>query len=328
MSGLFVGFIVVGVIALAAIVIGTAMKRAGERGAADESRRSYDREDSEGVAFTGRIARWVGLGLGLLAVVLLGFSFSARVSTNKVGIVTSFGKPVTALSNGWHGKSPWQKMVQFDGAQQPLGFGDGAQGEKRFPKAKVRLAGNATADISGIVTWQMRADTREEKQQAVELFRQFRTFERVRDFYVWPNIQTALGEVFADFNPLVEAQNLSLGELNTLAESKIRAKFGGQLQVVSVLLRVPDYDENTDRAIEALQQEKQRTETAKQKEKTNQAESQAAAALATAQSTTPSKEVLINKCLDIAKENHSDPGLCFLGAGTGQPLISVGNKNR
>lgn len=311
MSQLFIWAIVLAVLAAIALFAGRVVIRKGR-----------DEDDSDFIG-GGWVLRGVGAVAGLVAVIMLVFSFTARVGTNKVGVVTSFGKPKTALSNGWHGKSPWDKMVIFDGTRQFLRLdGDRERGEgddKVFPKVRVRLAGNATADLSGVVSWQMKANTAEEKAQAVQLYRDFRTFDRVRDKYVSAGVQRALGEAFGDFNPLVESQNFSLAELNQKALTAIRAQFGDRLEVISVDLRVPDYDQNTDNAISALQQERQRTETAKQKEETNRAEAKAAAALASQQQVSPSREVLINKCLDIAKEQGKEPGYCFLQGGT--PIV-------
>ena len=161
---------------------------------------------------------------GVLAVVFGIFASITTVGTRQIGIETTFGRPNgSTLSNGLHFKAPWATVTEMDGAIQI----DQHKGDNRV---KVRLGNSSTADADVSVRWQI-------KQEATpELFVQYKTFDNVRTNLVTRNLQVALNEVFASFDPL-EPKNLDkspLPELSTQARVILAAKVGSQVEILDV----------------------------------------------------------------------------------------------
>ncbi|HET7320819.1 MAG TPA: hypothetical protein VFI84_04545, partial [Candidatus Saccharimonadales bacterium] len=87
----------------------------------DAQHRDYDSYRSSSDFDARTVRNWLAwIALGVLALAML-FTFVASatvVSTKNVGIVTSFGKPVGSLSNGFHMVAPWAKVTELDAAIQ------------------------------------------------------------------------------------------------------------------------------------------------------------------------------------------------------------------
>jgi regulator of protease activity HflC (stomatin/prohibitin superfamily) len=285
------------------------------------------RSDWRGVRAAHRYTRWAVFGLAGLTFLFFAFACVTKVGTNQIGIMNSFGRPVDAFPNGMHLKAPWETKVEFDASRQFLRFeGSGNKetehGKKVFPCFNVRIANNANGCVKGVVTWQMRARTAQEKQQAVELYRQYRTFERLNDNFVAQATQSALNATYADVNPLVPEKNPSFAELSNTAEIRLHGLVGTQVEVLDFQITFIDYDDKTDDAIKRVQAQIANTAEETQRQLTNAAAARAAAALgSTTQGPPPSEAVLINKCLDIAAAQNKEPGYCFMRGG--QPLIQA-----
>src|SRR5262245_29374819 len=58
------------------------------------------------------------VGCAVLALILAGFLCTTVVSTRNIGIVTTFGRPVAELDNGFHVVAPWQSVTEMDGSIQ------------------------------------------------------------------------------------------------------------------------------------------------------------------------------------------------------------------
>lgn len=277
--------------------------------------------------------RMVRSGLGglvsivsIIAVFLFAMSCFVVVATNKVGIMTSMGKPTNAFSNGFHGKLPWEIKTEFDGTRQFLRFGGEGNNDKDldtkvFPCIQVKLDGQARACLSGTVSWQMKADTKEEKENAQQLFRTYRTFERLTNNFVYSTTRVGLGTVFAKHNPLVAEKNQSLAELNELSLEALKREFGGDLNVVNVDLAVPDYDDATDRSIADVQAQKAKTTLANEEEQTNAAKARANAAL---EKSVQDPKVNQANCIEVARQMNKEPGYCMMG-GNGV-IVDTGGK--
>lgn len=246
------------------------------------------------------------------------------VGVNKVGFLSSFGRPTDVQANGFHLKAPWEIKTEFDGTHQFVRFeGGGDPKNDIFPCVNVKLTNNATACVSGVAEWKMDVSTPEARARALQLYKDYRTFDRVRDNYMWQRVQTALAQAFADHNPLVPSQNKTIVQLNDAATQKLKDVVGDTATIYSVVLKVPDYDDKTDNAIGNLQAEIANTATALQKVQTAQNEADAAAKLQAALSSNPA--YMTNKCLDvaaqaIAKGINVQPGLC-MGDGNSSLLL-------
>lgn len=256
--------------------------------------------------------------LALIPLVLAAFSLFQStyviVNTNQVGIFTSMGRPYDATDNGWEFKQPWAKKTEFDGARQFLRFnGDGNNDtdpdKKVYRRVSTKIDGNAKADISGVIAWQMKATTEEEKKNAIQLFKDYRVFERVTNNLVYSNLKVAIGSALASLNPLIPEKNLTVAQINEKILLELKNQFNGSIVIQAADISVPDYDDQTDAAIAADLAQKAKTSLEKEKELTNAAASRANAAIVTS---IQDPQVLINKCLDIAKELGYNPGLCMM----------------
>lgn len=227
---------------------------------------------------------------GFIALIFLVFASSTVVGTRQIGIETTFGRPTgTTLSNGLHLKAPWAQVTEMDGAVQI----DQHTGDHRI---KVRLGNSSTADADVSVRWQIKQDA------TPELFVQYKTFDNVRANLVTRNLQVALNEVFASFDPLAP-QNLDrspLPELSEKAKVILAAKVGDQVDILDVAVPTIDYDDGTEQKINQLNQERAATAVAEQAKKTAVEQAKANGELAGSVSHDPN--VLVSKCLDIARE--------------------------
>ncbi len=235
-------------------------------------------------------------GVIALFVVILGST--TIVSARNVGVVTTFGRPSGTLSNGLHWKAPWQSVTEMDGTIQI----DNHTGESA---TTVRLGNNSTANVDNSVRWRI------QPAAADELFLDYRQFANVRDNLVTRELRAALNEVFADFDPLapenVEGTNVqALGD--KVAET-LRAKVGGQIEIINVIVPLVNYDQATQDRINALNVEKANTRIAEQRAKTAAAEAKANEILAASVSNDPN--VLVSKCLDAAREAGISPLGCW-----------------
>ncbi|SHX05744.1 putative alanine and valine rich protein [Mycobacteroides abscessus subsp. abscessus] len=227
---------------------------------------------------------------GVLALVFGIFASITTVGTRQIGIETTFGRPNgSTLSNGLHFKAPWANVTEMDGAIQ-------IDQHKDTNRIKVRLGNSSTADADVSVRWQI-------KQEATpELFVQYKTFDNVRTNLVTRNLQVALNEVFATFDPLAP-KNLDkspLPELSDQARKILAEKVGTQVEILDVAVPTIDYDEGTEAKINQINQARAATSVALQDQQTALAQADANKKLADSVSHDPN--VLVSKCLDIAKE--------------------------
>ncbi|PVA66185.1 SPFH domain-containing protein [Mycobacteroides abscessus] len=227
---------------------------------------------------------------GFIGLIFFVFASITVVGTRQIGIETKFGRPTgTTLSNGLHLKSPVTEVTEMDGAVQIDQHTDTS-------RIKIRLGNSSTADADVSVRWQIKPDA------APELFVQYKTFDNVRTNLVTRNLQVALNEVFASFDPLAP-QNLDrspLPELSEKAKVILAAKVGDQVEILDVAVPTIDYDDGTEQKINQLNQERAATEVAKQAKTTALEQAAANANLAASVSRDPN--VLVSKCLDIARE--------------------------
>lgn len=235
-------------------------------------------------------------GVVALFVVILGST--TIVSARNVGVVTTFGRPSGTLSNGLHWKAPWQSVTEMDGTIQI----DNHTGESA---TTVRLGNNSTAFVENSVRWRI------QPAAADELFLDYRQFANVRDNLVTRELRAALNEVFADFDPLApeNVEGANVQALGDKVAEKLRAKVGGQIEIINVIVPLVNYDQATQDRINALNVEKANTRIAEQRAKTAAAEAKANEILAASVSNDPN--VLVSKCLDAAREAGISPLGCW-----------------
>lgn len=235
---------------------------------------------------------------GALTIFVLILGSTTIVSTRNIGVVTTFGRPGATLTNGLHWKAPWQSVTEMNGTIQI----DNHTGEYA---TTVRLGNNSTAFVDNSVRWRI------QPAAADELFLDYREFENVRDNLVTRELRAALNEVFADFDPLApeNSDGANVQALGDDVAEKLRAKVGGQIEIINVIVPLVNYDDATQERINALNVEKANTRIAEQRAKTAEAEARANEILAASVSNDPN--VLVSKCLDAAREAGISPLGCW-----------------
>ena len=246
---------------------------------------------------------WVAITLLIVTVVsVLGTlgakNPAAKTRSLRIGVVTTFGRPGGTLSNGLHWKAPWQSVTEMNGTIQI----DNHTGENA---TTVRLGNNSTAFVDNSVRWRI------QPAAADELFLDYRDFENVRDNLVTRELRAALNEVSADFDPLApeNVEGANVQALGDEVAQKLRAKVGGQIEILNVIVPLVNYDDATQERINALNVEKANTRIAEQRAKTAEAEARANEILAASVSNDPN--VLVSKCLDAAREAGISPLGCW-----------------
>lgn len=315
MNGWFIFMIIVALAAIIVTVIWLRKRRAFKKSEAakaskpaqdpPQDRRKRDQFDDysrtpsysstyDDDGFTRKMLGWFSFGLTIATVILLAIASFTIVSTKNVGVVTSFGSPVTTLSNGGHLVAPWQVVTEMDAAIQT-----DTHIEKQEDCIKVRMAKQFIACIDVSIRWRINEDS------ALELFQDYREFESVRTSLVTRELGSVLNSVFSNYDPLAtdEGGNLvsvSLNELSNQATGEMQKKVGDQIEVLNVIIAQTHYDENTQNRINALQAQIAETEIAKQAKLT--AEAQAAANDILADSVSNDPNVLVSNCFDLLGE--------------------------
>lgn len=241
-----------------------------------------------------------------IALVCLCFASTTVVSTRNIGVVTTFGRPTgQQLSNGLHFKAPWSKVTELDGAIQienQTGKDKGTQ---------VRLGNNSIATVENSVQWRIRPEA------ADQLFLDYRTFENIRDNLVIRQVNSALNDVLAKYNPLTSLQDgQNAGNNDDLAKQVLellKQRTGAQIEFKQVIIPVIHFDADTQKKIDSFNAAIANTRIAEQNQRTAAAEAEANRILSQSVSNDPN--VLVSKCLDIVSKNGGSPAGCWPGTG-------------
>lgn len=254
--------------------------------------------------------RYAAAGVGVIALLVLGFSVFTIVPTKQVGIPVTFGKPGEPMTNGIHAKAPWTDIVLMDATIQSLdASGDNPTIAKDVDKADVYVHNN--------VRWAIKEGS------ADSLYTDYKNFEGVNDTLIQPALRTAVASVMASYNPLGE-KNPGNDELAEQVKNKLQAAVGDRIMIHSVSITLLDFSEATKNRINALNTERGNTRIAEQKQKT--AEAEAAANKTIADSISKDPNVLVNKCLDLINEGKPLPAgfQCWPGQADGTNVIVNG----
>lgn len=221
-----------------------------------------DRNGNNDGRLFGSVAAVVFVVLG--AIVFASFS-ATTVEPRSVGIQTSFGKYVDTLDNGFHWTAPWSSVEEFSTMNQTLKL----TGDNAVP---VSFSGGSAGTADVTVRWATTEDGAEEQ------WKQYRTFDNVKDQLVEPEARNAFRTEFSNYTP-VEAidgttlngitKNVDAALKTTLAQSGIRVV---SIQVTNVRLgdraqnaldRIVEANANTERANAEQERAKIEAETAR-----------------------------------------------------------------
>lgn len=269
------------------------LKRDRYSGNAEEIRHTFKNE-----------ARWTGSALAVLAAVVFLLDTVTTVGTKNVGVITTFGRPSGYLTNGIHFVLPWQQVTEISDAVQTDTYAsdngsDKPQGGATGTCVHVRIERQATACVNVSVRWQI-------KPSGVDyLYRNFKSNDHITDNLVLRDLQQALNEAFATYDPLgVDANgnntNPALTTYSAKVQAQMRDEIGDWIDVQSVVVPIINYDATTQQKVNQLLQQIALTRVAEQSKQTALAQSEANKALAASVADDPN--VLVSKCLDILKE--------------------------
>lgn len=153
----------------------------------------------------------IGAGITLVALVMTGFGTVTIVKPREIGVKVALGKPVGALTNGFHLKAPWESVERLDGAVQ----NDIYTGESAIP---VRLGNNGKATVDASIQWILKDD------DAMAVFLDYKTFAKIQSNLVDRNFNASLNEVMGTYDPLAYVEPSEGGQdLAKLAE-QVKAK--------------------------------------------------------------------------------------------------------
>jgi regulator of protease activity HflC (stomatin/prohibitin superfamily) len=266
---------------------------------------------------------WIAVGLFVLVGIFVLVSAYNPVGTKEVGVETSFGKTAGHLSNGPHLTWPWIKVHEMDAAVQTDTYG-GSKSD--FPCIAVRIANQQTGCANLSFQWRIRPAAVD------ELYKDYRSFEHVRNAVVTRKLTAAVNEALAGYNPL---DNISAGlsvkstlpTFGSRITGIMKREVGQQIEVLSTLLPIVTFDPSTQGRINQLQQQVALTRIAQQELKTNEAKSRANAALAKSVNSSPN--VLVSRCLDsleaMVKANEPVPAgfSCWPGGGVAAVIANA-----
>lgn len=281
--------------------------------------------------------RWTmvcGVAVIALSAVGVATTMVTTVSTKNVGIETTFGKPSGELSNGIHKKWPWEKVTEMDAAIQTDTF-------VKDNCLQVRIANQQTACVYTNFQWRINPNA------AQELYRDYRTFDHVRDALVTRRLTAVVNEQLANYNPLNsvagadlpkgEKRNPTLAEIAHNVNAQMDAEIGAkskknQIEVLSTIIPIMTFDAETQARINQLQQQVALTRVALQSQKT--AAAQAAANRRLSASVNRAPNVLVSHCYQIletmVKNGQSVPAgfSCWPGGGVAAVIAGQsGGKN-
>lgn len=240
-------------------------------------------------------AVWPGIVLAVGIVVMLLDCFSI-VPARSVGVQTSFGKTVDTLEPGLHFVRPWSSVDTWDSSIQTVKYDGGSNDQKPL---LIRIKNQTTSTVNITLQWRLT-----ENADITKLYKDYREFAKIQKNVVTPYLQSALNEVFEEFDPLASItgtgdQLVQLSDLAKLAFPKVQAALPPGIEVVSLTLPNVVYDpvvqDNINKIIAAAAATKQ----AEQQEKTAGAIAAAAKLLSQSGDLTPA--ALYQNCLSMVE---------------------------
>lgn len=276
----------------------------------------------DGMAFAGQIAAGAASVLTGITVLLVIASSWTVVSTQDIGIITSFGRPSGHLSAGLHFIAPWDSVTEMDEAVQITDYSGGGC-------LTVRIADQQTACANVTIRWRIQPSA------ADELFRNYRNSTAgVQDGLVGPELQNTANTVFGAYDPVsLLASTIPLGhpgnptvpQLGQQVEQDLATRIGSDVDIVSLFIPNIIYDQTVQGRLNAVLTQSADTLVADQAEQT--ASAQAAANKILAGSVDNDPDVLVSKCLDLLsqmlKQDMTPPaGFSCWPGGSGTGVIA------
>lgn len=198
--------------------------------------------------------------VALFAIALIS-DCTTRVAARTVGVETSLGKPVGALSNGFHWVRPWASVDDsWDATVQTDSY-----------KPVVRLANSTVAPLDVRVQYQIDAGSK-----FLPLWNQYKDFDKIRTNVIELNTTTALNEVFEEFNPLTTidgsgTQTVTVSSFSPEVLAKVRSEMPEGLTILKIVIPSIQYNDTVQQQIDNIITAAAQTRVALQNEKTDEA---------------------------------------------------------
>ena len=272
----------------------------------------FSRADRRGENHTrGPAAGVAAAAVVLIAIVTALFS-ATTVDARAVGIQTSFGKYDATLDNGFHWTAPWSSVEQFSTQIQPLNL-----------DVPVAFEGGSSGTAVITVRWSI------DKNGAEELWKDWKTFDRVRDNLVKSETREQVNFVISSYSPEDARNGANRGKMQTDIVSALTQRLGSRgVNVDSVSVSEIKLGEKAQQALDRIVTANADIDRAKAEQERARIEAETAAIRQ--QSQTP--EALQRYCLEVvnswdAGKNGQLPATfnCALGE-AGQTQVLVGAK--
>ena len=274
--GLSIFLIVVGALGLAAMIFGIVWHRRMKtpKPRTVQNVDNYGRVRGESTVQARKPV--YGMVTALIGVVLfgtgaIGIAACAHqsVPARNVAVVTINGKPSGVVTNGGHWMEPWAKLTYFPTVIQPV---------NNFDQV-VRLKNNTEATVDVSAQWQI-----DPNNQFLALYNNWQTFDNIRDNVVKRELQVALNDQFAGWDPMavIDQTGGSTVAVTSLAgpvEQEVNAAMPNGLVLRSVKIVGITYSKDVQANLNAVTKQAAATLTAQRLEQTNKAVAAANAAL-------------------------------------------------
>jgi regulator of protease activity HflC (stomatin/prohibitin superfamily) len=274
-------------------------------------------------AITKRSDREIRLGATAIAVIALvlagivGFASSfTTIPANTVSIITAFGQPVGTADPGAHFLAPWDSVDQFSTRVQVTDRKAGPEGDTPTADCvQVNLKGGAQACADMTLRYVINPG------DAVDLWRRYGDFDTVRDKLLRSATDNAAKIVYGQYAPqdaLPAITKAMTGELTKQLNDS-------GLTLVAVAPGQLHLQQDVQNRINDILNAQTATTVAQQTLAKNQAQAAANQAL----TGSLSEPILIQQCIEAAKEIKPAVFNCFPGGGSsGTPLVNVNGANR
>lgn len=263
--------------------------------------------------------------LAIIALVVMTFFASfTKVEARAVGIQTSFGQYVSTVESGAHLLSPWSEVEQFSTQIQPLDLSDldDTQGNAvsvAFSGSEKGTSGG-NGKVNAVVRWSI--DTK----SAENLWKKYKTFDRVQTDLVLSESQDAFREVIGSYQPNEARAGANIRPISDKVKAGLSQRLADDgVLIDSVSIKGIELDDATAKSLERTVIANNNEETAKSEQR--RAITDAATAALREKSGALSPAANLRYCLDIVnnwdvKKNGNLPTTfnCALG-GSSTPVI-------
>ena len=254
--------------------------------------------------------RFTGLGVAVVAlIILLSISFTT-VSAKNVGVAVNFGKvSQQTLTPGLHFKFPWTKVIEIDGTIQT----DQYAGDSCI-KVTIGDGSQACAKITN--RWQINP------KNAASIYEQHRSDDPTMSFRaatISTQLEQAISETLGKYNPISnlkvvggsdDATQVSFvpdyDKLSKQIEENMKDRLdkADQAEIIGITFSHLDLSDNTQKKINDYIAAVGETRIALQQKETAAAQAAANKELSASVSNDPN--VLVSRCLDILKDSSQN----------------------